>query len=84
VEIVERENEEKSWTLDFINYQFETIDGFIFTGVNEANSSETENLIQLDNSVTVEYVRSNPNWHRLKGWGYGGLGPPGSLIFSTF
>lgn len=85
VETFERDNGDRAWTVDYINYKFEIPGGYVFTGVNEANSSETDRLIGtmdvLGNyeSARVEYVSSHPEWHRLKGWGYGGLGPPGAL-----
>jgi hypothetical protein len=72
--------------LDFINYSFRTPEGYIFSGVNEANRSQTERLIGRPNGSgeykdgRVEYLPTHPEWHRLKGWGYGGFGPPGSLV----
>ena len=41
VETVERDNTERAWTVDFINYTFRTQEGYIFAGENDANSSET-------------------------------------------
>jgi hypothetical protein len=85
VETFERDDGDRAWTVDYINYKFEIPGGYVFTGVNEANSSETDGLIgRMDASgnygtARVEYVSSHPEWHRLKGWGYGGLGPPGAL-----
>jgi hypothetical protein len=85
VETVERDDGNRAWTKDLINYTFCTKDGYIFAGVNEANSSETHDLIGAPDTAgkyrnaRVQYVRSNPKWHRLKGWGYDGFGPPGSI-----
>ncbi len=81
----ERDDGDRAWTVDYINYMFEIPCGYVFTGVNEASSSQTERLIgSMDASgnygaARVEYVSSRPEWHRLKGWGYDGLGPPGPL-----
>ncbi len=85
VETIERDDGDRAWTIDLINYTFRTQDGYIFTGVNDANSSQTHNLIGTADAAgnypnaRVRYVRSNPKWHRLKGWGYNGFGPPGSV-----
>lgn len=90
VETVERDDGDRAWTVDLINYKFEIPDGYVFTGVNDANSSETEGLIGSGDmfgnypEARVEYVHSHPEWHRLKGWGYGGLGPPGSIPWLIF
>jgi hypothetical protein len=87
VETVERDDGDRAWTIDLINYTFRTKDGYIFAGVNDANSSQTEELIGPPDATgnylnaKVQYVRSNPQWHRLKGWGYDGFGPPGSVIW---
>ena len=86
VETVERDDGDKAWTVDLINYTFRTEDGYVFAGVNDANSSETYDLIGPSDdageypNARVQYVRSNPEWHRLKGWGYDGFGPPGSIL----
>lgn len=86
VETFDRDNGDRAWTVDLINYKFEIPEGYVFTGVNEANSSETEDLIGTADAsgnyeaARVEYVPLHPEWHRLKGWGYGGLGPPGSVL----
>lgn len=85
VEGFERDDGGRAWTLDYINYTFQIPDGYVFAGVNVANTSETERLIgKKDASGTygrarVEYVRQHPERHRLKGWGYDGFGPPGSI-----
>jgi hypothetical protein len=90
IETVERDDGERAWTVDLINYKFENPEGFVFTGVNDANSSQTESLIGRKGhsgnyeAPRVEYMPSHPQWHRLKGWGYGGLGPPGSLGWLIF
>lgn len=86
VETFERDDGDRSWTIDLINYTFRTKDGYSFAGVNEANSSQTQDLIGSSDSTgrypnaRVQYVRSNPKWHRLKGRGYDGFGPPGSIF----
>ncbi|MCR9296363.1 MAG: hypothetical protein NXI32_26940 [bacterium] len=87
VETVERDDGDRAWwTADLINYTFRTADGYVFAGVNDANSSQTHNIIGRSDaagnypSATVQYVRSNPEWHRLKGWGYDGFGPPNSIF----
>lgn len=83
VETFERDDGNNSWTVDFINYSFRNPEGFFFTGVNEANSSQTEQLIGKPDSTgtyttaRVEYLPRNPEINRLKGWGYSGYGPPG-------
>ena len=83
VEMMERDDGNNSWTVDFINYSFRSPEGFLLTGVNEANSYETKRLIGKPDSkgtytiATVEYLPRNPEINRLKGWGYGGYGPPG-------
>lgn len=90
VETIERDNGERAWTVDLINYTFRTEDGGMFAGVNDANSSETYDLIGPSDaagdypSARVQYVRANPEWHRLKGWGYDGLGPPNSILGIAF
>jgi hypothetical protein len=71
VETVERDNIEREWTADLINFTFRTEDGYVFAGVNDANSSETTDLIGRSAAgkypdAKVQYVRSNPAWHRLK------------------
>src|SRR5690606_36224139 len=82
----ERDSDEGSWTEDLINYTFRTKDGFVFAGVNEANTSETTNIIGTPDEsdrypdAHVTYIRTNPSLHRLNGWGYGGFGPPGSVL----
>lgn len=83
---VERDDGERAWTIDLINYTFRTEDGFVFAGVNDANSSQTSDLLGPSDAAgkypdaKVQYVRSNPEWHRLKGWGYGGFGPPNDIL----
>jgi hypothetical protein len=90
VETFERDDGERGWTVDLINYTFRTEDGCIFAGVNDANSSQTDDIIgPSDDSgrypdAKVQYVRSNPKWHRLKGWGYDGFGPPNSILEIAF
>lgn len=86
VDNVERDNGDRSWNADLINYTFRTEDGHVFSGVNEANESQTYDIIGPSNDAgkypeaKVQYVPSNPKWHRLKGWGYNGFGPPGSIF----
>jgi hypothetical protein len=86
VETVERDGDREWWTADLINYTFRTEDGLLFAGVNDANSSHSLDLIGPSDAkgrfpeAKVQYVRSNPNWHRLKGWGYNGLGPSTSIL----
>jgi hypothetical protein len=90
VETVERDDGDRAWTIDLINYTFRTKDGYSFAGVNKANSSQTQDLIGPSDATgkypnaRVQYVRSNPKWHRLKGWGYNGFGPPGSVFSILF
>ena len=85
VKSFETDDGNRAWTLDYINYTFQIPDGFLFAGVNVANISETERLIGKKDAsgnygrARVEYVRQHPERHRLKGWGYDGLGPPGSI-----
>jgi hypothetical protein len=85
VESFDADDGDRAWTLDYINYTFQIPDGFLFAGVNVANTSQTEGLIGKKGSTgnygraRVEYVRQHPERHRLKGWGYDGLGPPGSI-----
>jgi hypothetical protein len=86
VETIEHDDGQRAWTIDLINYTFRTEDGFVFAGVNDANSSQTSDLIGPSDAAgkypdaKVQYVRSNPKWHRLKGWGYGGFGPPNDIL----
>ena len=90
VESFERDNGDREWTLDYINYTFQIPDGYLFAGVNVANTTETESLIGKKDAsgnyghARVEYVRQHPERHRLKGWGYGGFGPPGPLPWLLF
>ena len=90
VETVQHDGEGEWWTADLINYTFRTEDGFVFAGVNDANSSQTLDLIGPSDATgkypdtKVDYVRSNPEWHRLKGWGYDGLGPPNAILDIAF
>jgi len=86
VETIDRDDGDRAWTVDLINYTFRTRDGYIFAGVNDANSSQTHDLIGTPDTAgryrnaRVQYVRLNPKWHRLKGWGYDGFGPPSSIL----
>jgi hypothetical protein len=86
VDTEDRDDGDRAWTVDLINYTFRTKDGLLFAGINEANSSETARLIGRPDSAgkyhaaRVEYLLSDPRWHRLKGWGYNGLGPAGSVL----
>ena len=90
VETVERDDGDKAWTVDLINYTFRTEDGYVFAGVNDANTSQTHGIIGSPDAsgrypdARVTYVRSNPKWHRLNGWGYDGFGPPGSVVYILF
>lgn len=90
VRTVERDDCDRAWTVDLINYTFRTEDGYVLAGVNDANSSQTHDIIgSLDGSgrypnARVTYVRSYPKWHRLNGWGYDGFGPPGSVVNILF
>ena len=86
VETIERDAGERGWELDLINYTFKIPEGYVFSGVNEANVSQTEELIGRPDTKgeyhkgIVQYLPRNPNIHRLKGWGYDGYGPPGGLV----
>ena len=90
VETVEHDNGDQSWTVDLINYSFETPEGYTFTGVNEANTSQTIKLIGIPDAngsykvAKVEYLPSRPELNRLKGWGYHGYGPPGGYRSFAF
>ena len=90
VETFDRDNGDIAWNAGLINYTFRTEDGFVFSGVNDANSSETSDIIGPSDAAgkypdaKVQYVRSNPKWHRLKGWGYNGFGPPDSILGIVF
>ncbi len=70
---------------DLINYKFRTKDGYIFAGVKKVNSSAA--IIRYPNTsgrypkAHVEYVRSRPQWHRLKDSGYKWFGPSGSTLW---
>ena len=85
VKTVERDNGDRTWQVDLINYTFTTPEGYVFSGVNEANVSQTEKLIGHPDAqgryrqAIVQYLPRNPKIHRLKGWGYDGYGPPGGL-----
>jgi hypothetical protein len=85
VETIERDDGERSWEIDLINYTFTIPEGYVFSGINEANVSETERLIGSPDANgeyhrgTVQYLPGNPKIHRLKGWGYDGYGPPGGI-----
>ena len=86
VETVERDNGDRNWEIDLINYTFTTPEGYVFSGINEANVSQTEGLIGHRDTKgeyhqgIVRYLPENPQIHRLKGWGYDGYGPPGGVI----
>jgi hypothetical protein len=83
VETLERDDGNRIWQVDLVNYTFTIPEGYVFSGVNEANVSETERLIGCPDPKgeyhkgTIQYLPSNPKIHRLKGWGYDGYGPPG-------
>lgn len=90
VETMERDDGNRSWEVDLINYTFTIPEGYVFSGVNEANVSHTEQLIGRPDANgayhkgIVEYLPRNPRIHRLKGWGYDGYSPPGGIAsFAT-
>lgn len=86
VETIERDDGERTWEIDLINYTFRIPEGYVFSGVNDANISQTAALIGYPDDAgkyhtgTVQYLPSNPKIHRLKGWGYDGYGPPGGAL----
>ena len=86
VETIERDDGDRAWQVDLINYTFTIPEGYVFSGVNEANVSETKSLIGRPDAKgqyrqgIVQYLPSNPKIHRLKGWGYDGYGPPGGPV----
>jgi hypothetical protein len=82
---IEEDNGERNWEIDLINYTFTIPEGYVFSGINEANVSQTEGLIGSPDAKgvyhqgTVQNLPRNPKIHRLKGWGYDGYGPPGGI-----